>query len=111
MPRQVLSDSDQVTLNVGGSRFTTTVSTLRSTPSLFSAMFSGRHELRRAPDGSIFIDRDGRHFADGEGAAGCAASGPGRGRPPKERGGPARLGCGARAARQAASRFKARGRG
>lgn len=64
---QVLCDSEQVTLNVGGCRFTTTVSTLRGAPapSLFAAMFSGRHELQRAPeDGSIFIDRDGRHFAD-----------------------------------------------
>jgi hypothetical protein len=76
--RQVLSDSDQVTLNVGGARFTTTVSTLRGTPSLFSAMFSGRHELQRGPDGAIFIDRDGRHFADGGrehgGGAGRAAA-------------------------------------
>jgi len=58
--QQVLCDSEQVTLNVGGHRFTTTVSTLRNAPaSLFSAMFSGRHELQRAEDGSIFIDRDG----------------------------------------------------
>ncbi|KAI8469938.1 MAG: hypothetical protein J3K34DRAFT_521739 [Monoraphidium minutum] len=64
--QQVLCDSEQVTLNVGGARFTTTVSTLRGAPapSLFNAMFSGRHELQRAHDGSIFIDRDGRHFAD-----------------------------------------------
>jgi hypothetical protein len=56
-----------VTLNVGGHRFTTTVSTLRNAPapSLFNAMFSGRHELRRGgDDGAVFIDRDGRHFAD-----------------------------------------------
>lgn len=64
--QQVLCDSEQVNLNVGGGRFTTTVSTLRNAPapSLFAAMFSGRHELQRAADGSIFIDRDGRHFAD-----------------------------------------------
>ena len=65
--RHALSDSEQVTLNVGGARFTTTVSTLRAAPppSLFAAMFSGRHALRRdARDGSVFIDRDGRHFAD-----------------------------------------------
>jgi hypothetical protein len=73
MGPQVLCDSEQVTLSVGGARFTTTVSTLRGAPapSLFAAMFSGRHELQRSPqDGSIFIDRDGRHFADGGRARG-----------------------------------------
>lgn len=56
----------QVVLNVGGSRFTTTITTLRNapSPSLFAAMFSGRHKLKQDADGSIFIDRDGRHFAD-----------------------------------------------
>eukprot|EP00775_Hariotina_reticulata_P009921 gene9921-10078_t len=64
--QQVLCDRDQVTLNVGGHRFTTTVSTLRDapSPSLFAAMFSGRHALVHTADGSIFLDRDGRHFAD-----------------------------------------------
>ena len=56
----------QITLNVGGHRFTTTVTTLRNapSPSLFSAMFSGRHSLPTSGgDGSVFIDRDGRHFS------------------------------------------------
>ena len=55
----------QVTLNIGGHRFTTTVTTLRNapSPSLFSAMFSGRHNLVTAGDGCVFVDRDGRHFA------------------------------------------------
>lgn len=64
---QVLSSNDQVVLNVGGARFTTSVTTLRNapSPSLFSAMFSGRHCVSSdSPDGSIFIDRDGKHFAD-----------------------------------------------
>ncbi|WIA37898.1 hypothetical protein OEZ86_001275 [Tetradesmus obliquus] len=62
----VFTDSDQVLLNVGGTCFTTTVSTLRSapSPSLFAAMFSGRHAVVRGPDGAVFIDRDGRHFGD-----------------------------------------------
>jgi hypothetical protein len=57
----VFSDSDQVVLNVGGCRFTTTVSTLRSapSPSLFAAMFSGRHAVVRGADGAVFIDRCG----------------------------------------------------
>lgn len=42
------SDSEQVTLNVGGYKFTTTIATLRTapSPSLFNAMFSGRHALK-----------------------------------------------------------------
>jgi len=64
--QHVLSDSEQVTLNVGGFKFTTTVTTLRNapSPSLFNAMFSGRHKLKPDDAGCIFIDRDGRHFAD-----------------------------------------------
>ena len=39
------------------------LSTLQSVPeSMLGAMFSGRFELARQPDGSIFIDRDGRLF-------------------------------------------------
>lgn len=43
--QRVFNDSDVVTLNIGGYRFTTSVCTLRNAPppSLFSAMFSGRH--------------------------------------------------------------------
>ena len=42
------SVASQVTLNVGGTTFTTTSTTLRNAPdpSLFSAMFSGRHPLQ-----------------------------------------------------------------
>lgn len=63
---QVIDDSEQVHLNVGGHKFTTTVTTLRNAPapSLFTAMFSGRHELKKDASGCFFIDRDGRHFHD-----------------------------------------------
>lgn len=63
---QVLNESEQIELNVGGHRFTTTVLTLRNapSPSLFNAMFSGRHSLKKDKDGCCFIDRDGRHFHD-----------------------------------------------
>ncbi len=63
---QVLSNGEQIALNVGGVRFTTSVTTLRNapSPSFLSAMFSGRHALTPGPDGSIFLDRDGRHFHD-----------------------------------------------
>uniref|UniRef100_A0A061R7F2 K+ channel tetramerization subfamily protein n=1 Tax=Tetraselmis sp. GSL018 TaxID=582737 RepID=A0A061R7F2_9CHLO len=64
--QQVYSNSDQITLNVGGHKFTTTVATLQLAPppSLFSAMFSGRHVLKPDETGCYFIDRDGRHFHD-----------------------------------------------
>jgi hypothetical protein len=52
-----------VDLDVGGVRYRTSLSTLQSVPeSMLGAMFSGRFELARQPDGSIFIDRDGRLF-------------------------------------------------
>ena len=53
-----------VTLNVGGSRYTTTLSTLTKYPdSMLGAMFSGRHALVQQEDGSYFIDRDGETFS------------------------------------------------
>ena len=45
---QVFEDTEVVRLSVGGVSYTTTVATLRNAaePSLFTAMFSGRHTLR-----------------------------------------------------------------
>lgn len=45
---QVFSANEQVILNVGGVKFTTTQLTLQNAPapSLFAAMFSGRHTLK-----------------------------------------------------------------
>lgn len=62
----VLNEAEQVTLNVGGHKFTTTVTTLKNAPfpSLFNAMFSGRHTLKKDDAGCFFIDRDGRYFHD-----------------------------------------------
>ena len=52
-----------ITLNVGGTRYTTTLSTLTKYPdSMLGAMFSGRHNLPQQEDGSYFIDRDGEVF-------------------------------------------------
>ena len=52
-----------ITLNVGGTRYTTTLSTLTKYPdSMLGAMFSGRHDLPQQEDGSYFIDRDGEVF-------------------------------------------------
>lgn len=60
---ETLKNSNQVKLNVGGTYFRTTISTLTACPdSMFSAMFSGRHELAKDEDGCVFIDRDPAHF-------------------------------------------------
>ncbi|DBA66409.1 hypothetical protein WJX79_000202 [Trebouxia sp. C0005] len=63
---QVFSGNDKVVLNVGGVNFTTTQTTLQNAPapSLFAAMFSGRHTLTADQNGHYFFDRDGRHFHD-----------------------------------------------
>ena len=52
-----------ITLNVGGTRYTTTLSTLTRYPdSMLGVMFSGRHDLPQQEDGSYFIDKDGEIF-------------------------------------------------
>ena len=52
-----------ITVNVGGTRYTTTLSTLTKYPdSMLGVMFSGRHDLPQQEDGSYFIDRDGEVF-------------------------------------------------
>ena len=58
--RQMIID-----LNVGGTRYTTSRSTLTNYPeSMLGVMFSGRHDIEamKCSDGSVFIDRDGTHF-------------------------------------------------
>jgi len=53
----------RVKLNVGGSKFETTLSTLTRHPdSMLAVMFSGRHEVPQDDGGYVFIDRDGTHF-------------------------------------------------
>jgi hypothetical protein len=51
-----------VDLNVGGTLYSTTRTTLLRHDSMLAAMFSGRHELKRRADGRVFIDRDGELF-------------------------------------------------
>jgi hypothetical protein len=59
-------DSSKISLDVGGSRFATRLSTLTTGAageSMLAAMFSGRHALDQdEKDGSYFIDRDGTFF-------------------------------------------------
>jgi len=54
----------KIKLDIGGRRFTTSLTTLKSEPDSFlSAMLSGRYELAADQnDGSYFIDRDGNEF-------------------------------------------------
>ncbi|KAH3745068.1 hypothetical protein Pelo_13522 [Pelomyxa schiedti] len=56
--------SQVITINVGGTMFTTTVKTLlESEPkSVFAAMLTGRREVLRDREGNIFIDHDGARF-------------------------------------------------
>ncbi|KAM9455845.1 BTB/POZ domain-containing protein KCTD7 isoform 2-T8 [Clarias gariepinus] len=54
-----------IPLNVGGTYFTTRLSTLRRyEDTMLAAMFSGRHHIPRDADGRYFIDRDGAYFGD-----------------------------------------------
>ena len=55
--------SSLVKLNVGGHKYTTSLTTLRTQPdSMLAIMFSGRHQLATDEDGAYFIDRDGTHY-------------------------------------------------
>ncbi|KAJ1427784.1 BTB/POZ protein [Ochromonadaceae sp. CCMP2298] len=57
------SPSGILKLNVGGAKFTTSISTVHNVKdSMLSAMFSGRHTQIPDAEGYHFIDRDGTHF-------------------------------------------------
>jgi N-acetylneuraminic acid mutarotase len=63
MQKQQEAQHGRVVLDIGGYRYTTSVQTLRRLPgTFFDAYFSGRYTMDRSEDGSIFIDRDGKHF-------------------------------------------------
>jgi hypothetical protein len=56
-------ESDIVILDIGGYKYKTTINTLTKYPNTyFHALFSGKYPIRKQQDGSIFIDRDGKHF-------------------------------------------------
>lgn len=62
---RALITKDKVVLNVGGTRYDTSVQTLTSVPhTFFTSMFSGRFDLtlNADDDGAYFIDRDGWRF-------------------------------------------------
>jgi hypothetical protein len=61
--KQQEAQQGRVVLDIGGYRYTTSVQTLRRLQgTFFEAYFSGRYTMDRSEDGSIFIDRDGKHF-------------------------------------------------
>ncbi|XP_076017445.1 BTB/POZ domain-containing protein KCTD7 isoform X4 [Genypterus blacodes] len=64
-PKSTQEFPEVIALNVGGSYFTTRLSTLRRCEdTMLAAMFSGRHYIPRDTDGRFFIDRDGAYFGD-----------------------------------------------
>jgi len=55
--------TETIMLNVGGTIFSTSLTTLTSQKgSLFDSMFSSAFESKKESDGSIFIDRNPKHF-------------------------------------------------
>ncbi|KAK2777682.1 hypothetical protein FQN53_002094 [Emmonsiellopsis sp. PD_33] len=54
--------SDPVILQVGERRFQTTIDVLVEKSRYFKALFSGQWAVKKQPDDSIFIDRDGKAF-------------------------------------------------
>lgn len=63
MKAQNRISESRVTLNIGGILYTTSVETLtREDGSLLATMFGGQHAMKREPDGTYFIDRDGVNF-------------------------------------------------
>jgi len=55
---QIFNQERIVILNVGGTKYTTSLSTLMSSTSIFSSMFGGRFSMQHSDDGSFWIDRD-----------------------------------------------------
>ena len=63
MEKTYAFQTNQVHLDVGGLKFTTSLPTLTSVPGTYlEAMFSGRHPLAPNGEGAYFIDRNGEHF-------------------------------------------------
>ena len=57
----IASPSDRVKLNIGGTKYETTASTLFSLD-YFAAFFNGNYGDKKDSDGFYFIDRDGEGF-------------------------------------------------
>eukprot|EP00475_Leptophrys_vorax_P029354 TRINITY_DN4300_c0_g1_i3.p3 TRINITY_DN4300_c0_g1~~TRINITY_DN4300_c0_g1_i3.p3 ORF type:complete len:247 (-),score=68.27 TRINITY_DN4300_c0_g1_i3:927-1667(-) len=58
-----INHENQVALNIGGTIFMTSITTLlRDRKNLFAAMFSGKFPVTQDSSGAYFVDRDPRHF-------------------------------------------------
>ncbi len=63
LPREMKRQSSLVKLDVGGHKYTTSLTTLRSQPdSILTDMFNRRYQPTTDEDGAYFIDRDGTHY-------------------------------------------------
>eukprot|EP01083_Nonionella_stella_P152509 488982_1 len=59
----LMNDGEPITLNVGGIKYQTALSTLlRFEDSILCKMFEGKFSLKPSKDGTYFIDRDGETF-------------------------------------------------
>eukprot|EP01084_Bolivina_argentea_P048687 89679_1 len=60
---KLMNSNEPITLNVGGIKFETTLSTLtKYENSVLAKMFQGNFSLKPSKDGSYFIDRNGTFF-------------------------------------------------
>ena len=57
-----MEDINHVNLNVGGTHFITSLTTLKKGKTKLSTMFTGAKFHPRDKDGAVFIDRDAKHF-------------------------------------------------
>ena len=58
-----LKSTKQIKLDVGGYKFSTTLTTMTADPDcMLAAMFSGRFIVEKNEEGYVFIDRDGQFF-------------------------------------------------
>eukprot|EP01084_Bolivina_argentea_P074681 135451_1 len=60
--KQRLSNPANVTLNVGGKKYETTIQTLTGYNSMLKPRFSSQYAMNRSDDGSYFVDGDGELF-------------------------------------------------
>ena len=53
----------QIKLNIGGTPFQTTLTSLSKLPSMLNTMFNGLFQVEKDETGAVFIDRDGMFYA------------------------------------------------
>eukprot|EP01083_Nonionella_stella_P229331 811822_1 len=64
MKNELTHSGEPITLNVGGTKYQTSLHTLiKYGDTVLAKMFEGKFSLNPSKDGSYFIDRDGTYFA------------------------------------------------